>query len=114
MAISEPYTGTVAVSSVEWSMTSGTSALGAITDDGIYQLWLDQNDMILADELEVRLYEKVRSGDTQRQVHMWKFKHAQTDKNWVSPTVILIHGWEMTLKATVGTITVLWSIRKIA
>jgi len=114
MAITEPYTGTEAVTTTEWSMTSDSSTLGAITDDGIYQLWLDLNDMILADELEVRIYEKVRSADTQRQVHMWKFKHVQTDKVWASPTLILLHGWEMTLKATVGTITVLWSIRKVA
>jgi hypothetical protein len=114
MAITESHSGTEAVTTTEWSMTSDSSTLGAITDDGIYQLWLDLNDMVLADELEVRIYEKVRSGDTQRQVHMWKFKHVQTDKNWASPTLILLHGWEMTLKATVGTITVLWSIRKVA
>lgn len=114
MAISEPYTGTEAVTTTEWSLTSDSSSLGAITDDGWYELILDLNDMVRTDELEIRLYEKCRAGDTQRQAYMWKFKHAPTNKLPKLPLGILLHGWEVTAKATVGTITVLWSIRKVA
>ena len=70
--------------------------------------------MVDTDELEIRIYEKCRTGDTQRQLHMWKFRDAQTDKIWASPTLILINGWEMTADAIAGTITLLWSIRKVA
>lgn len=116
MAISEPITGTEAISTTEWSLATDTSydTADAQTDDGVYQLWLDLSDMVDGDELEIRLYEKVRSGDTQRQVHMWKFRDAQADDNWCSPTVILLHGWDFTADAIAGTITLLWSIRKVA
>jgi hypothetical protein len=33
---------------------------------------------------------------------------------WVSPSLILLHGWDITLLAVSGTITVNWSIRKVA
>ena len=114
MAISEAYSGTEAVSTTEWSLTSDTSSLGAITDDGIYQLFLDISDMVTGDELQIRIYEKCRSGDTQRIVYQSNLIGPQSPPFWVSPTLILIHGWEMTLDAIAGTITVLWSIRKVA
>lgn len=116
MAITEAFSGTEAVSTTEWSLTTDTSYADtdAQTDDGIYQLFLDVSDMVLGDQLQIRLYEKCRSGDTQRVVEEWVLEHDQTEDIWVSPSVILMHGWDWTLDALAGTITVLWSIRKVA
>ena len=36
------------------------------------------------------------------------------DRSRVSPSLILMHGWDVTLDALAGTITVLWSIRQVA
>jgi hypothetical protein len=113
MAITELYTGTKAVDTTEWSLTTDTSGPDADTTDGVFQVFLDLNDMIAGDELQIRIYEKCRSGDTQRIVHQATLVGAQSSL-WVSPSLILMHGWDVTLDAIAGTITVLWSIRQVA
>lgn len=114
MAIAELYSGTEAVSTTEHSLTTDTSGPDADTTDGIFQLVLDVSDMVVGDELQIRLYEKCRSGDTQRIAGQWTLTGAQAHPLWISPTVILLHGWDFTLDAIAGTITVLWSIRQVA
>ncbi len=68
MAITELITGTEAISTTEWSLATDTSydTADAQTTDGVFQVWLDLADMIAGDQLQIRIYEKVRSGDTQR------------------------------------------------
>ncbi|MGE0362774.1 MAG: hypothetical protein AB7R67_18825 [Vicinamibacterales bacterium] len=116
MAISEAFSGTEAVSTTEHSLTTDTSydTGDAQTDDGVYQVWLDVSDMIAGDQLQIRVYEKCRSGDTQRVVYEAILDGAQANPLWVSPSLVLMHGWDVTLDALAGTITVLWSIRKVA
>ena len=114
MAISEYVTGTEAISVTEWSLTTDSAGPDADTTDGIFQLFLDVSDMVAGDQLQIRLYETVRSGDTQRIAEEFILNGAQATPVWVSPTVILLHGWDWTLDALSGTITVLWSIRRIA
>lgn len=114
MAIAELYTGSEAVSTTEHSMTTDTAGPDVDTTDGIFQIWLDLSDMVAGDELQIRVYEKVRSGDTQRIVYQSSLFGAQADPIWVSPSLILLHGWDATLDAIAGTITVLWSIRQVA
>lgn len=114
MAIVELYTGTEAISTTEWSLTTDTAGPDADTTDGIYQVFLDVSDMVAGDELQIRIYEKVRSGDTQRIVYQSTLVGVQAGPIWVSPSLILLHGWDVTLDAISGTITVNWSIRQIA
>ena len=114
MAITELYTGTEAISTTEWSLTTDTAGPDADTTDGVFQVFLDVSDMVAGDELQIRLYEKCRSGDTQRILMQATLVGAQPEPLWVSPTLILMHGWDVTLDAIAGTITVLWSIRQVA
>lgn len=114
MAISELYSGTEAISTTEHSFTTDTSGPDVDTTDGIFQLWLDLSDMVAGDELQIRIYEKARSGDTQRIVYQCSLFGAQADPIWVSPSLILMHGWDMTGDCISGTVTVLWSIRQVA
>jgi hypothetical protein len=114
MAISEAFSGTEAVSTTEWSLTTDTAGPDADTTDGVYQLFLDVSDMVQGDILQIRLYEKARTTDTQRQAREWILTGAQTDGMWVSDAFVLMHGWDFTLNALAGTITVLWSIRRAA
>ena len=95
-------------------MTTDTSGPDVDTTDGVFQIFLDLSDMVAGDELQIRIYEKVRSGDTQRIVAQWSVFGAQADPIWVSLALILMHGWDATLDAIAGTITVLWSIRSVA
>lgn len=114
MSIAELYTGTEAVSSTEWSITTDTAGPDADTNDGVFQVFLDVSDMIAGDQLQITIYEKVRSGDTQRVVYQAYLTGAQSKPIWVSPSLILLHGWDVTLLAVSGTITVNWSVRQVA
>ena len=114
MAITEAYAGTEAVGATEWSCTTDTAGPDADTNDGVYQVFLDLADMIAGDQLQVRVYEKVQSAGTQRIVYEAILTGAQAQPVWVSPSLVLLHGWDVTLDALAGTITVEWSIRKVA
>lgn len=116
MAIAELITGTEAVSTTEWSLATDTSydTADAQTTDGVFQVFLDVSDMIAGDQLQIRVYEKVRSGDTQRIVYQSILTGAQSDPIWVSPSLVLMHGWDFTCDALAGTITVNWSIRQVS
>ncbi len=114
MAIAELYSGTEAVGATEHSCTTDTSGPDSDTTDGVFQVFLDVSDMVAGDQLQVRIYEKVRSGDTQRIVYEAILTGAQAQPIWVSPSLVLLHGWDVTLDALAGTITVNWSIRQVA
>jgi hypothetical protein len=116
MPIAEPYTGSEAVGATEHSLTTDTSydTGDAQTADGVYQVFIDVSDMIAGDQLQIRIYEKVRSGDTQRIVYETVLTGTQSEPIWVSPSLILLHGWDVTCDALAGTITVNWSIRQVA
>lgn len=114
MAIAELYSGTEAVSTTEHSCTTDTAGPDADTTDGVFQVFLDVSDMVAGDQLQVRIYEKVRSGDTQRVVYEAILTGAQAQPIWVSPSLVLLHGWDVTLDALAGTITVNWSIRQVS
>jgi hypothetical protein len=112
MAVSEYVSGTEAIGATEWSCTTDTAGPDVDTTDGVFQVFLDINDMIAGDELRIRVYEKVLSSSTQRLVYEHTIAGAQPEPVWVSPSLILLHGWDVTLLANSGTITVDWSIRK--
>jgi hypothetical protein len=116
MAITEAWSGTEAVSTTEWSCTTDTSYTNADlqTDDGVFQGFFDVNDMVAGDQLQIRVYEKCRSGDTERIVYEAILTGQQPFPLFVTPSLVLMHGYDWTLDALAGTITVLWSIRKVA
>jgi hypothetical protein len=114
MAITEAFAGSEAVSTTEHSLTTDTAGPDTETSDGVFQVFLDLNDMVAGDQLQVRIYEKVGSASTQRIVYEAILSGVQASPVWVSPSLILMHGWDVTLDALAGTITVDWSIRKVA
>ena len=113
--ITEAYSGTASITNTEFSCPNNTtySAGAAITASGVYQVFFDTSDMTVGDQLQLRIYEKCRSVDTQRVIYESILTANMTD-NYVMPSLILIHGWDVTLRALSGTITVNWSIRKVA
>lgn len=113
MAIAELYSGTEAVGATEHSCTTDTSGPDADTTDGVFQAFFDVSDMIVGDILQIRIYEKCRSGDTQRLIDEWILRDVQSSPLFATPSFILMHGWDFTLTAISGTITVNWSIRQV-
>jgi hypothetical protein len=113
MAIAELYAGTEAVGATEWSLTTDTAGPDTDTTAGVFQVFLDTSDMVLGDQLRIRVYEKVRSATAQRIIYEAILTGTMAD-TWVSPSLILLHGWDVTCQAIAGTITVEWSIRQVA
>lgn len=117
MAISvQSITGTQAVSTTEWSLTSDSSSIASSTSEGLFQAMVDLNALAAGDVFYFKIYEKARTGDTQRLVKTYTFANAQADPNWVSPTIILGAGWDMTLTkgTTAADRTVNWRISAIS
>jgi hypothetical protein len=104
MAISVAYElDGVTVGATELSVVSGTTSLATDTSDGVFQLWIDAGNMAKGDEYRVRLYEKVEeTGGVKKKFAEWSLLGAQTEI-FVTPTFILMHGWDMTIQKIAGT-----------
>ena len=116
MAFSE-IVGSQIVTTTEHSMPADATYNSGSpqTDDGIYQAFIDMSSLGAGDEFEFRLYEKVASTATQRLVYVKNFLGACVMPLHVTPTLVLLHGWDMTIKKIAGTDrSIEWSIRKVA
>ncbi len=115
MAITEAYAGT-------WTSTLTETTLNTTTPetaDGIYQVFVDIDPLALGDTLDLRVKEKVIAGSVQRTLLTANIGPADPtadDNCWVSPSMILMHGWDVTIDQVGGTVGKLipWSIRKVA
>ena len=105
----------VTVGASELSIVSGNTSLQSNTDDGVYQLWVDGSNMAKGDEFIIKIKEKVRaSGGTQRTVFSAILSDSQSEA-FVTPTLILMNGWDMTIQRTAGSDRSFdASIRKVA
>lgn len=94
--------------------TEHTLTAGPETTAGAFQVFMDFNPSVAIDVFEIRIKEKVIAGGTERVVWFDVVKNLQgEEKNWVSPVLMLINGWDVSIKQTLGTSrTIPWSIRK--
>jgi hypothetical protein len=115
MAITEPYEldGVTVVTVI--SIVSGNSTPQSITDDGVYQLWVDGSAMVKGDEFRIDIKEKVEAtGGVQITVFSATLSDVQSEV-FVSPMLILLHGWDMLITKVSATNRAFdASIRKIA
>ena len=112
MAITE-YAFSQAVDTTEWCVNDDAAfTTQAVTTHGQIQGWLDLSDMAGTDQLQIRLYEKIISGGTQFFLSLGNPTGPQSEP-FVFPSFIVMHGWAITVKAIVGTITVVGSIRLV-
>ena len=120
MAITELFSGSADVNSTTISMTLNSAGTTAQPTDGAFQLWLDLSNMTSSSSFDVAFWEKVTSGGTQRKFWTASFQGSQGVPIWVSPTVILMNGWDMTIVNTMSTASVSadrhidWSIRQLS
>ncbi len=113
MAISEPYSNTATISTTEYSLVNNSTTLASITDDGVYQVFVDLFNLAVGDEYEIKIKEKVTSGGTQRTLYT-AYQDGDIDEPFVTPSLILLHGWDVTMKKIAGTDRLIsWSIRKV-
>ena len=115
MAITALYENSAVISTTEYSLPNNSTTLTPKTDDGVFQVWLDLNAMIAGDQYELKIYEKVQSAGTQRLAETIVYTGAQSKAHMVLPSMIFMHGWDVTMKRLAGTDrTIGWSIRQVA
>lgn len=117
MALTEAYTNSQTVTGTEHSLPNDAtySSSSPMTADGCYQVFLDLSAMAAGDEFELRVYEKVSASATQRVVYVKSFVGGCALPIQVTPALMLLHGWDVTLKKISGTDrSIEWSIRKVA
>ncbi len=103
MAVTQAYEiDGVTISTTEISIVSGTSSLQTVTTAGVYQLWVDPANMVKGDEFRIRIYEKVEAtGGAKKVACEWTLLGVQTEV-FVSPALMLMNGWDMTLLRLAG------------
>jgi len=115
MALAETHSGSATVGATEFDLPSNSTTLSSITTDGIYQLFLDLSALTATERYRLRIYERTRAADTQRVVEEVIITGAQSEPIYVTPALLLMHGWTFTLQKLQGTDrTIAWSIRQVA
>lgn len=114
MSISTFVSNTVTVSTTELSLLNGNSTIAANTSAGVYQVFVDLNAMTVSEQYQLKIYEKTISGGTQRVIQDVIFSGVQGNPIYASPSLILLNGWDMSLKKLAGTDrSLIWSIRAV-
>lgn len=114
MAIAEYKTGTATISTTEYSLVTPGTTLANDTTDGIYQVFIDFSAMAAGDEYQIFIKEKVVSGGSQKTIYSATLEGVQSAP-FVTPSLILVHGWDVTVDKTAGTDrSISWSIRQVA
>lgn len=115
MGITEPYTNSASISTTEYSLPNNSTSLATITVSGVYQAFIDVANMAAGDEYLIQIYEKATSGGTKRVILSASLVGPQAEPIWVSPTFVLMHGWDITMDRQAGSDrTISWSIRRVA
>jgi hypothetical protein len=80
--------------------------LATVTDAGIYILMVDVNAMVggaTPDTLELRIYGKCRSSDTERLIDVHRLIGTQSAPLFRCASIVSPHSYKVTLKQTAGT-----------
>jgi hypothetical protein len=106
------FSGSESVGTTEHSLTTDTGGPDVETGDGWY--WATLTGALSAgDVYQFSVYEKVLSGGTQRLVYRCYFASGSENRRRICPALMLMHGWDMTLKKISGTDrTITWDIHK--
>lgn len=113
MAVRELYTGTATVGTTELDLPTNTTAISALSNDGVYQLFLDLSNLTATEQYTLKIYEKVLTTSTQRLVESVTFSGVQPEPVYVTPATLLMNGWTFTLQNNLGTPrSISWSIRQ--
>ena len=105
MAVTQVYEiDGVTVGATELSIVSGTTTLQSVAVAGAYQLFIDAGTMAKGDEYRVRIYEIVEAtGGTKKVLAQWSLPIGVQTELFVTPTFMLMYGWDMTIQKIAGT-----------
>lgn len=115
MAITQAYNGSATIGAAEFSLPNGGTVLTPIATPGIYQLFLDLSTLTATESYRLQIKEKVQAASVQRLVQDVILSGSQAEPVYVTPSLILFHGWDMTLTKIGGTDrAIAYSIRLVA
>jgi hypothetical protein len=113
MAITVAYTGTATISTTEYSLVTNSTTLASSTDVGVYQIFIETDNMVAGDEYNIFIKEKVIAGGTQLNIYSATLDGRQGSP-FITPTLVLMLGWDVTMDLVTGTArSISWSIRKV-
>ena len=115
MAPSELFTLNASVSGTETSVPTTTTYSNASpqTTDYTIQAWFSLQNMAAGDQYQIRIYEKVISGGTQGVIYEAILTGSQS-KYFVTPALMVMWGWDVTVKKLAGTDrTIIASVRAV-
>lgn len=114
MAIAAAYEDSATIGTTLYSLPNDSTTLTPITVDGIYQVFIDFANMTVTEQYEVTILEKVTAAGSQRTIYQAVIT-GTSDPAWVSPSLILMHGWDVQVRKLAGTDrSIGWSIRQVA
>lgn len=93
----------VKTSGSQTAVISTEHDLATVTDAGDYEINVDVANLVDGDSLELRIYGKARSTDTERLAYFGSFENAQTELLKKSLLITSPHHMRVTLKQTAGT-----------
>jgi hypothetical protein len=114
MPITAAYENSATIGATAYSLPNNSTTLTPITVDGVYQVFIDFGAMTVTEQYEITVLEKVTAGGAQREIFS-AVVTGTTAPSWVSPSLILLHGWDVQVKKLAGTDrSIGWSIRQVA
>ena len=116
MTITTAYTGSATISTTETSLVSGTTTLQTITSaPGVYQAAIDLSALAATETYQLTIYEAAVAGGTKRIAMQRRITGPLDEPIYITPSVLLMHGWDVTLTKLLGTDrSISWSLRQIA
>lgn len=115
MAISEPFFGSATITTEYSLATASGGALQTLATPGIFQLFLGLGAMTAGDCYLLKIKEKVQTTSTQAVIQSVRLTGAQAQPAYVTESLLLKNGWDMTLTQISGTARAIeWSIRQVA
>ena len=103
MALTTPYEFTATLGATEYSLQANSTSLASSTDTGMFQLVMDLSALTAAERYVLKIKEMALAGGTQRTIQTVPIAGVQADPIYVSPPLLLTHGWDMTMTLLLGT-----------
>ncbi|MCI0558752.1 MAG: hypothetical protein MN733_09670 [Nitrososphaera sp.] len=90
----------------------GETTLASSTNNGVFQVAVDTENLANGDVLEIKIYTKVLAGSTKHLVFHAIYAHAQAELVKISPPIMSPNYFEATLTLTGTTRTFDWAIMR--
>ena len=115
MGISTLYASTGTISTTEFSLPFyadyvSTSRVGTAA---VMQTFIDTSAMTAGKQLQIRIYERVTSSSPQLVIYEAILSGTMA-ATWVSPSLVMSNGWDVTCKVVSSSVALNWSIRAVS